>query len=164
MRPMTDDIHTNPNYPSVDEMKEMMKKGIGLELYSQRLRHGWDKEKAQNTIPRNKYAQNNYKQFSEFELEHMIYNYISYMDYTNRRRLGWSREEAIFIPKGIKRYQFLKHDDYPLTRDELKEIYQNETTVDTYRARRVMGWSKESAMKTPKRYKKHEFKKMKLDL
>ncbi|WP_373194642.1 hypothetical protein, partial [Mycobacterium marinum] len=61
--------------------------------------------------------------------------------------------EAIFIPKGIQRYQVLNHDIYPVTRKELITIYKNETTIDTYRTRRAMGWSKELAMTTPKKNK-----------
>lgn len=139
--------------PDIDEVKKMMKRGIGLDLYVQRLRHGWTEEKAKNEKPRKKDGFNNYKQFTDFELEHLIQNYITYMDYTNRRRLGWSREEAIFIPKGIKRYQILKHEKYPVTREELKTIYKNETTIDTYRTRLELGWSKKEAMTTPKRKK-----------
>ena len=133
-------------YPSVDKIKEMMKRGISLDLYVQRLRHGWSKKKAQTEKPRKSDTFNNYKQFTEFELEHLIQNQISYMDYTNRRRLGWSREEAVFIPKGIKRYQILHHEDYPINRHELKTIYQNESTIDTYRTRRALGWSKHEAL------------------
>lgn len=140
--------------PSVDKIKEMMKQGISLDLYVQRLRHGWSKEKAQTEKPRKSGTFDNYKQFTEFELEHLIENQISYMDYTNRRRLGWSREEAVFIPKGIKRYQILHHEDYPLERQELKIIYQNESTIDTYRKRRALGWSKHDALTTPKKVKK----------
>lgn len=63
------------------------------------------------------------------------------------------REEAIFIPKGIKRYQILNHDLYPVTREELIIIYKNETTIDTYRTRRAMGWGKGEAMNTPENKK-----------
>ncbi|HHD0846056.1 hypothetical protein [Staphylococcus capitis] len=141
----------NQVLPSVEETKLMMDKGISLELYIQRLRHGWDSEKAKNKLPRVKDSLNNYKQFSDFELEHLLHNFITYTDYKNRRNLGWSREEAIFIPKGIKRYQILKHELYPVTREELKLIYKNETTIDTYRTRRALGWDKEKAMFTPKK-------------
>lgn len=146
------------NYPTVDEMKEMMRKNISLSLYFQRIRHGWSKRKAKNKPPQNRKRSPVYNQFSDFELEFMVMNFISHTDYVNRRRLGWSREEAIFVPKGIKRYQILNHDLYPVTRQELKSIYKNESTIDTYRARRFMGWSKDEAMKTPKRYKKKTFK------
>ena len=141
------------NYPSVDKIKEMMKRGISLDLYVQRIRHGWSKEKARTEKPRKSNTFDNYKQFTDFEIEHLIENQITYMDYTNRRRLGWSREEAIFIPKGIKRYQILHHDEYPIKRQELKLIYQNESTIDTYRKRRALGWSKHQALTTPKKLK-----------
>ncbi|HCU7578097.1 TPA: hypothetical protein PB422_002502 [Staphylococcus aureus] len=142
---------TNIGLPNVKEAKQMMSKGISLELYIQRIRHGWDSHKAMNTKPKNQDSINNYKQFSDFELEYLLNHSITYSDYKNRRRLGWSREEAIFIPKGIKRYQILNHDLYPVTREELIIIYKNETTIDTYRTRRAMGWGKEEAMNTPKK-------------
>ena len=41
------------NYPTVDEMKEMMRKNISLSLYFQRIRHGWSKHKAKNKPPQN---------------------------------------------------------------------------------------------------------------
>lgn len=146
------------NYPTVDEMREMMRKDISLSLYFQRVRHGWDNEKAKTKPPQYRKRSQVYNQFSDFELEYLITNFISHTDYVNRRRLGWSREEAIFVPKGIKRYQILNHKLYPVTRQELKEIYNNESTIDTYRARRFMGWTKDEAMTTPKRYKKKTFK------
>ncbi|HBI1187667.1 TPA: hypothetical protein ACF9H0_002442 [Staphylococcus aureus] len=142
---------TNIGLPNVKEAKQMMSKGISLELYIQRIRHGWDSYKAMNTKPKNQDSINNYKQFSDFELEYLLNHSITYSDYKNRRRLGWSREEAIFIPKGIKRYQILNHDLYPVTREELIIIYKNETTIDTYRTRRAMGWGKDEAMNTPKK-------------
>lgn len=145
-------------YPTVEEMRDMTRKGISLSLYLQRLRHGWSQAEAKQKPPRNKKASQNYKHFSDFELEHLITNFISHVDYANRRRLGWSRQEAIFIPKGIKRYQVLNHDLYPLTREDIEIIYEHESTIDTYRARRAMGWEESDAMHTPKRYKKKLFK------
>ncbi|MDK7284306.1 hypothetical protein [Staphylococcus pettenkoferi] len=138
-------------YPNTHTIKKLMKKGISLDLYLQRLRQGWAEEKAQNEKPRKSDSFNNYKQFTDFELDHLIENHISYMDYKNRRSLGWSREEAVFIPKGIKRYQILNHDYYPVNRHELKIIYQHESTIDTYRTRRALGWSKDEALTTPKK-------------
>ena len=146
-------LNENTLFPTVEEAKIMMNKGISLELFLQRMRHGWDFEKAKNQEPKNLTSFNQYKQFSDFELEHLLKHLITYTDYKNRRQLGWSREEAIFIPKGIQRYQVLNHDIYPVTRKELITIYKNETTIDTYRTRRAMGWSKELAMTTPKKNK-----------
>ncbi|WP_113589826.1 hypothetical protein [Staphylococcus aureus] len=144
------EFRSNQYTPSIVEIKEMMKRGISLDLYIQRKRHGWNENDAQKTKPRRKEGYENYKQFSDFELEHLMKNYITYMDYKNRRSLGWTREEAIFIPKGIKRHKFLKHELYPVTRQEFISIYKNNSTLDTYRTRRALGWDKESAINTPK--------------
>lgn len=140
-------------YPDSKEIKDMLRRGISLDLYIQRIRNGWSKEKAKTEKARKSITFNNYKQFTEFEIEHLIENQITYIDYRNRRRLGWSREEAIFIPKGRKRYQILHHEDYPINRHELKMIYQNESTIDTYRTRMALGWLKEKALTTPKKHK-----------
>ncbi|WP_407807708.1 hypothetical protein [Staphylococcus aureus] len=141
-------------FPSVKEARQMMDKGISLDLFLQRIRRGWDFDKAKTFKPRKHDSIDNYKQFSDFELEHILHHIITYTDYKNRRKLGWSREEAIFIPKGIQRYQVLNHDIYPVTRQELTTIYKNESTIDTYRSRMAMGWSKSKALTTPKKTKK----------
>lgn len=55
------------------------------------------KDKTMNTKPKNQDSINNYKQFSDFELEYLLNHSITYSDYKNRRRLGWSRERKQYL-------------------------------------------------------------------
>lgn len=155
-RALTQSVTKQRQYTNLtlDERKNMIRQGITESMYQQRLNNGWDEQVAKTKPPQKNANSHRYQQFNDYELEYLLINHISYKDFKNRRQLGWTREEAIFIPKGIKRHEVLKHDLYPLTREELKTIYQHATTVDTYRARRHMGWTKERALKTPKRLRR----------
>ena len=136
-----------------DELLHMIKKGITYSIYRQRIEKGWAEHEAKTEPVIYKKGKNPYKQFTDLEIEYMVENYITYNDYKNRRKNGWSREEAIFIPKGIMRREIYKNELYPITSEDFKRIYQNGSTIDTYRTRRHLGWSHEDAITTPKRRK-----------
>jgi len=80
----------------------------------------------------------------------MVKNDITLAEYERRIDNHWTHAEAVLVPKNAKYPDILTNGLYPVTRADVIHIYRNANTIDTYRARRAMGWSKHQAMITPK--------------
>lgn len=137
-------------YLTKDEQHLMIQNGVTYSILKTRLNQGWSKAYAIQTPYRPKRKTNPYRQFSDLEKHYMVEHFVTPQMYQNRRHLGWTRDEAIFIPKDIKRHEIYRNKLYPITAEELSTICRNGSTVDTYRMRRHLGWSKEEAINTPK--------------
>mgnify|MGYP006961461799 FL=1 len=137
--------------PKQQRLKMLVDLGITYSIYRDRREKGWSDKDAKTTPVHYKNGKSPYRQFNQRELECLVANYVTYSDYKNRRKIGWTREEAIYIPKGIKRYEIYENELYPITREDFIEIYNNGSTIDTYRKRRHLGWTHEKAKKTPKK-------------
>ncbi len=99
-RAITTKVQKKKNY--TDEEKELMKlNGITVKIVTDRIRNGWDREKALNT-PKLPVLYNNYKNrrrvFSKEVIKKAKDNGICYNTFRDRvKRMGWSLEDAANI-------------------------------------------------------------------
>lgn len=87
----------------------------------------------------------------ERDVELMKKNGITPVEYMRRIRSGWTHPESVLVPQNSRYPEILTEGLFPVTRREVNMIYYSNNTIDTYRCRRAIGWSKEKALKTPKR-------------
>ena len=141
--------HLGNMYCSAKEMCEHY--GINDNTYRQRIKYGWSQERALTEKPHDKYTKvgvtdhlgNKYSSIVE-----MCSCYgISRNLYSARMRLGWSKEEALTVPKGYVNRQSITTDHlgnkYNST-TEMCEHYGIDRMAYTNRLRR--GWSQKEAL------------------
>lgn len=141
--------HTKPNLTKAEQLI-MINNQVTYQIYQKRRDKGWSKKCAIETPYRPHSKVNPYQGFSDLEIAYMYEHHVTPKMYQNRRHMGWTRDEAIFVPKDMKRHEIYRNDLYPITSDEFSTICRHGSTVDTYRMRRHLGWSKKRAMTTPK--------------
>lgn len=141
--------HLRPHLTKKEQLT-MIDNQVTYQIYQARREAGWSKTCAIETPHKSKHKKHPYQGFSNLETSHMYAHHITPKMYQNRRHMGWTRDEAIFVPKDMKRHEIYRNDLYPITAEEFSTICRHGSTVDTYRMRRHLGWSKKRAMLTPK--------------
>lgn len=145
-------INTAPEKRRIEMTEEerytMFYAGLQYATVKRRLNEGWSRVDAFTIPPDRKHPLMG--TFTDAEMHVMFINELTFVDFTNRKKNGWNRFECIYVPKGMPKNSVYT-GMYPVTIDELVTIYDSGSTLDTYRRRRAVGWSKEDAMTTPKR-------------
>lgn len=151
-RAMTQPVKKRNAKPQLTKAEQltMIENQVTYQIYQERRDAGWSKACAIETPHESRGSKHPYRGFSDLETSYMYEHHITPKMYQNRRHMGWTRDEAIFVPKDMKRHEIYRNDLYPITSDEFSKICRNGSTVDTYRMRRHLGWSKKRAMETPK--------------
>lgn len=132
-----------------EDYNTLKSNNISSDVYFKRVKKGWNKEKAL-TKPQKNYPPKYSRSFTDSEKRVMSINEIDVRLYTSRRGNNWSHEESIYIPREMSKNEITK-GKYPLSIDELKTLFENSSSLYTYRRRRELGWSKEKALTTERK-------------
>jgi|SRR5699024_2026947 len=127
----------------------LMRHGITMRMYHQRLQNDWSFQDAMTVEP--KRNSTIFSKLTHNQIQIMIENDLTYEDYQSRRNNDWTHEEAIFTPRNVVRFDLYEHELYPLTLEDIYTIFEHHSTIDTYRMNRALGYTHDEALIKPKR-------------